>query len=57
MIFWIIIGLLAGAIAHRQVRGLADQARLQALGDRALMVAAGVLVAWAVALPWIFARY
>jgi hypothetical protein len=29
----------------------------EALADRALMLAAGVLVAWAVALPWIFARY
>ena len=61
--------LLAVAVGHARgarLTGLTEALVAEAgaapalhvvLTDRALLVAAGLLVAWAVALPWIFGRY
>jgi hypothetical protein len=60
--------LLAVAVGHARgarLTGLTEALVAEAgapelsavLTDRALLVVAGVLVAWAVALPWIFGRY
>jgi hypothetical protein len=48
---------LSGLTAELMAEPAAPPPVRSALSDRALLVAAGLLAFWAVALPWIFARY